>query len=440
MGFEKEYQQKMVTVDEAVQTIKSGETVKYGHFLSSCIALDRALAKRLPELKDLTINGGAIVGISEVIKADPAGEHMRYLSAFYSPFERAMGLGSKAMAHTPMLYHEVGGYDEFLESDVMMIRTSSMDEHGYFNFGVCTDCQRDCIENAKRIIVEVNPGMPYCLGGNRENVHISEVDMIVEADDPVFTFPKINNTDTERNIAKHVVALIEDGSCIQLGVGGIPNSIGKLIAESGLKDLGVHTEMMVDGYLEMYKAGCITNEKKVLDKGKMVFSFMGGSQELYDFVNKNPLFASYPTAYTNKPSNIAMNPNMVSINGALEVDFFGQVSSETNGLRQISGTGGQFDFHFGAYHSEGGKAFICLESTRTEKDGSLSSRIRPSFDQFTVVTLPRSIVHYVVTEFGVAKLKGKNAWQRVEALVNIAHPDFREELIKEATEMGMWRP
>jgi acyl-CoA hydrolase len=440
MNIQREYNNKLVSAQQAVQHIKSGDVVKYGHFLNCCVALDRALSKRLGEITDLTINAGGYMGVSEVVKVDPNGEHIRYTSAFYSPFERMMAKSCACMTHVPMLYHEIGSYEEYLPSDVMMIRTAAMDSHGYFNFGACTDNQRDHIDHAKRIIVEVNPDIPYCLGGSRESLHISEVDCIVEADDPVFAFPKATPTDTEKKIAAHVVDFIEDGACIQLGVGGIPNSVGKLIAESDLKELGVHTEMMVDAYLEMYKAGRITNRNKKLDKGKMVFSFMGGSRELYDFVHKNPLFASYPTAYTNKPENVAMNPKVVSINGAIEVDLFGQVSSESNGLRHISGTGGQFDFHYGAYHSKGGKAFICLESTMTDKDGNIHSRIRPTFDPYTVVTLPRSVVHHVATEYGVAQLKGKSVWQRTEALINIAHPDFRDELIRDAEKMNIWRP
>jgi acyl-CoA hydrolase len=438
MSYAKEYQQKLVQVGQAVQKIKSGDIVKYGHFLNCCVALDRALAKRIGSLKDLTINAGGYMAISDAVNVDPNGNFIRYNSPFYSPFERTMAKSSSCMAHVPMLYHEIGSYEEFLRSDVMMVRTAPMDKHGYFNFGACTDNQRDHIEKSKMIIVEVNPEIPYCLGGYRESLHISEVDFIVEADDPVFVFPKVKPTEIEMKIATQIITYIEDGACIQLGVGGIPNSVGMLIAKSDLKEIGVHTEMMVDAYLEMYKAGRITNRKKVLDKGKMVFSFMGGSRELYDFVDRNPLFATYPTDYTNKPSNIAMNPNVVSINGALEVDLFGQVSSESKGLRHISGTGGQFDFHFGAYHSNGGKAFVCLESTVIDKDGNVSSRIRPTFDPYTVVTLPRSVVHHVVTEYGVAQLKGKSTWQRAEALINIAHPDFRDELIREAQKMNIW--
>jgi acyl-CoA hydrolase len=294
------------------------------------------------------------------------------------------------------------------------------------------------IPNAKTIIVEVNETMPRCLGGLHESIHISDVDYIVESDhEPIPTLPSAEPTETDRRIAGHIIRELRDGDCIQLGIGGMPNALGRLIAETGIRNLGVHTEMMVDAYLDLYDAGKITNMNKAFDKGKMVYTFAIGSQKLYDFLHNNPVFASYPVDYTNDPRRIAQNDQSVSINGCIEVDLFGQVSSESHGFRQISGTGGQFDFHFGAYHSRDGRSYVCMKSTRTDKEGNLQSTIRPFLNPGTIVTLPRTVVHNVVTENGIAMLKGKSMWERAEALIAIAHPDFREGLTRQARDMKL---
>jgi acyl-CoA hydrolase len=212
-----------------------------------------------------------------------------------------------------------------------------------------------------------------------------------------------------------------------------------MIADSDLKDLGVHTEMLVDAYVDMYRAGKITNRNKKDNPGKLVYTFALGSHKLYDFIHKNPACACFPVGYVNNLERIAGNDKAVSINNAVEVDLYGQVCSESSGFRQISGTGGQFDYVYGSYHSKGGKSFICLPSTKKDKKGNITSRIRPFTDHGTIVTVPRTAVHYIVTEYGKASLKGKTTWERAEALVNIAHPDFREELIREAEKMGIWK-
>jgi acyl-CoA hydrolase len=251
--------------------------------------------------------------------------------------------------------------------------------------------------------------------------------------------PEIPASEADYSIAKQVMSLIEDGSTIQLGIGGLPNIVGSMIANSDLKDLGVHTEMLADSYVDMYEAGRITGKKKSIDKEKMVYTFALGSKKLYDFLDNNPVASIFPVSYTNDPYVIGQNPKVVAINNAIEVDLFSQVASEASGARQISGTGGQLDFIMGAYRSEGGKGLICINSTFTKKDGTVGSRIVPTLSPGTIVTCPRSIVHYVVTEFGIAQLKSKSTWERAEALINIAHPDFREQLIQEANNLGIWR-
>ncbi|MEN6461912.1 MAG: acetyl-CoA hydrolase/transferase C-terminal domain-containing protein, partial [Syntrophomonas sp.] len=221
-------------------------------------------------------------------------------------------------------------------------------------------------------------------------------------------------------------------------IGGLPNVVGSLIADSDLKDLGVHTEMMVDAYMEMYEAGRITGARKNIDRFKMVYTFAMGSSKLYDFMDNNPMCASYPVDYSNDPRIIAQNDKVISINNAIEVDLFSQVCSESAGIRNISGTGGQLDFVLGAYASREGKALICISSTFNDCQGNLQSRIKPVLTPGAIVTASRAVVHYIVTEYGIAQMKGKSTWQRAEALVDIAHPDFQDELIKAANEMNIW--
>jgi acyl-CoA hydrolase len=293
---------------------------------------------------------------------------------------------------------------------------------------------------AKTFIVEVNANMPRCLGGGQECIHISQVDMIIEGQNhPILVLPAAPPSEVDTKIAEHILARLYDGNCIQLGIGGVPNAVGTMIAKSDLKDLGVHTEMYVDAYYEMVKAGKITGSKKNLDRFKQVYSFAMGSAELYEYINDNPGLASYNVDYTNNPVVIAQIDNFVSINACVEVDLFGQVCSESVGYRHLSGTGGQLDFVEGAYKSKGGQSFVCMPSTIKKKDGSIDSKIQATLTPGAIVTDPRTAVHMLVTEYGIAYMKGRSTWQRSEALINIAHPDFRDQLIKDAQTMKIWR-
>ncbi|MFY9323314.1 MAG: acetyl-CoA hydrolase/transferase C-terminal domain-containing protein, partial [Syntrophomonadaceae bacterium] len=313
------------------------------------------------------------------------------------------------------------------------------DKHGYFSLGAGAPSAMAAAEKADYVLVEVNTNMPRVLGGNQEHIHISQVDYVVEGSNPPLpTLPSAEPTEVEKQIAGHIIERLYDGCCIQLGIGGIPNAIGTMVAESDLKDLGVHTEMYVDAYLKMTEAGKITGAKKNLDRYKQVFSFAMGSKELYEFIDDNPGVIAYSVDYTNNPYIVAQIDNFVSINACIEVDLFGQVSAESVGTRHISGTGGQLDFVEGAYKSKNGQSFVCMTSTFNSK-GQEVSRIKPILTPGSIVTDPRTATHMIVTEYGIADLKGKSTWERAEALINIAHPKYRDELIKEAEQMKIWR-
>lgn len=438
MCFNEEYQKKLVTPEEAVRVVKSGDWVDYGSFSGQVVALDKALATRKEELFDVNIRSVIALRPPEVVKVDPESKHFVYNSWHFSGLDRK--LHDKGLCwHIPMLYHELPGYyRRFLDIDVAMLPAAPMDEHGFFNFGPQASHTKAICEKAKVVILEVNPNIPRCLGGREESIHISQVDYIVEANWPLPQVPAGAPTEIEKKIASYIMSEIEDGSCIQLGIGGMPNAVGGMIAQSDLKDLGLHSEMFTESMVDMVESGRVTGARKTIDKYKIAYTFSFGTQKTYDFLNDNPMCVIYPVDYINDPFIISQNEKVVSINNCIEVDLTGQVCSESSGTRHISGTGGQFDFAYGSYHSKGGKSFIAMEST-FKKGEELRSRINPILTPGAVVTTHRSIVHYLVTEYGIVNLKGKSTWERAEALISIAHPSFREDLIKKAEKLGIWR-
>ncbi len=281
--------------------------------------------------------------------------------------------------------------------------------------------------------------MPYVYGIEADHIHVSEVDMVVESHEPLAEMPSAPISEIDKQIAGHIFPYLEDGITLQLGIGGMPNALGALIADSDLKDLGMHTELMSDGFLTLYRAGKITNKKKELNRGKGMFGICSGSRDLYDFLDHNISVLSAPMHYINDPCVIKQFDKFISINGCISMDLYGQVCSETSGTRQISGTGGQLDFVTGTYMAPHGKAFLATSSTFTDKNGTRHSRIIPAFTQGDVITTPRTQSPYMVTEYGVANLSGRTTWQRAEAIINIAHPDFREDLINAAEKQKIWR-
>jgi butyryl-CoA:acetate CoA-transferase len=438
-----EYKQKLTSADEAVKVVKSGDWVDYGWCSCTADALDRALAKRADELTDVKIRGGILIHRPAIADVPDAPKHFTWNSWHMSGVERKMIKDGLAY-YSPMRYSELPRYyREYLPPvDVAMFQVAPMDSHGWFNFGPNNSHMAAMCERAKVIIVEVNKNVPYCMGGFENGIHISKVNMIVEGENPPMDqMPSAGEpSETDLAVAKYVMEEIPNGACLQLGIGSMPGAVGKMIAESDLKDLGVHTEMYVDAFVDMAMAGKITGACKPFDKGRQTYAFGAGTQKLYDYLDNNPECMCAPVSYVNDVARVSSIDNFISINGAVDIDLFGQVSSESSGTHQISGAGGQLDFVMGAYLSKGGKSFICCSSTvKNKKTGELHSRIRPTLIEGSIATCTRANLHYLVTEYGKVNLKGMSVWERAEALIGIAHPKFRDQLIKDAEKMGIWR-
>ena len=441
MDYSAEYSKKLVSADEAVKVVQSGDWVDYGFCVGTPDALDKALAKRTDELKNVNLRGGVIMRPLAVMEREDAGEHFTWNSWHMSGIERKY-IAKGCAFYAPIRYSELPRYcaEVATPSNVVMIQVAPMDKHGFFNFGPSASHLSAICDRARTIIVEVNENMPRCLGGFQNGIHISKVDYIVQGENPALAeLGAAAPSDVDKTVAKLIVEQIPDGACLQLGIGGMPNAVGSMIAESDLKDLGVHTEMYVDAFVDIAKAGKITGAKKNIDRFRQTYAFGAGTKKLYDYIDDNPELLSAPVSYTNDIRSIAALDNFISINNAVDIDLFGQVGAESSGIKHISGAGGQLDFVLGAYLSNGGKSFICLSSTFKDKEGNLKSRIMPTLATGSVVTDTRANVHYIVTEYGMVNLKGLSSWQRAEALISIAHPDFREELIKDAEKMKIWR-
>lgn len=435
-----QYDQKLITADEAAAMVKSGDKIFYGEFTMFPQALDEALSRRVKDLMDLQIGAVCFTSPPQVVLQDMQREHLNMVDMHFGLVSRKLH-DMNLCSYIPNTYHQGPRIvRKYYDIEVGFFCVGPIDARGYFNLGPSNSITPALMEKTKIKIVEVNNIVPTCLGGNQESIHISQIDYIVEGPNtPLRQLPDIVPTETDEAIANILIEEIEDGACLQLGIGGLPNAVGKLIAASDLKDLGLHSEMMMDSCIELYEKGLITGARKTIDKNKMVYTFALGSQELYDFLDNNPVCAIYPVNYTNDPRIIALNDKVVAINNALEIDLFTQVASESIGPRHVAGTGGQLDFIMGAFNSHGGKGIICLSSTFIDKEGNLRSRIVPTLAPGTIVTLPRSLVQYVATEYGIAQFKGLSTYQRAEALINLAHPQFRDDLIKAADEMKIWR-
>ena len=442
MDFSQEYQSKLKTADEAVKVVQSGDWVDYGWCTGTPDALDRALARRTDELRDVKVRGGILLKPLAIFEREDAGEHFCWNSWHMGGLERKL-IARGCAYYSPLRYSELPRYyrENIQPDDVAMFVVAPMDKHGYFNFGPNASHLMAICETAKHIIVEVNENMPRCLGGMEEGIHISQVDAIVEGENPAIGELGGGGpaTDIDKAVAKLIVDEIPNGACLQLGIGGMPNAVGSLIAESDLKDLGVHTEMYVDAFVDIARAGKINGSKKNIDRFRQTYAFGAGTKKMYDYLDENPELMSAPVDYTNDVRNIAKLDNFISINNAVDFDLFGQINAESAGTKHISGAGGQLDFFMGAYMSHGGKSIVCCSSTFTRKDGTVESRIQPTLAPGSIVTDTRANTHYLVTEYGKVCLKGLSTWERTEKIISIAHPDFRDWLIEEADKMHIWR-
>ena len=443
MDYQAIYQQKLSTPEQAAALVKSGDWVDYGWTTGIPVAVDAAIAKVLPGLKDVKFRGGILMWVPEIFKIENPAEHFSWNSWHMGGIERK-AISQGFSFHAPMRYSELPRfYRDMTEPvDVAVFQVAPMDKHGFFNFGPNASHLAAVVERSRKVVVEVNTNMPVCFGGSEVGVHINDVDMIVEGSNPpIAQMPAAGApTEIDQAVAKLIVEQIPNGACLQLGIGGMPNAVGTMIAQSDLKNLGVHTEMYVDAFVDITNAGKITGLCKNIDKGRQVYAFGAGTNKLYEFLDQNPACMSAPVDYTNDIRSVSALDNFISINNAVDIDLFGQVNAESAGTRNISGAGGQQDFVLGAYLSKGGKSFICMSSSFTDKKtGELKSRIRPTLANGSIVTDTRATVHYFVTEYGMVNLKGKSVWQKAEDIISVAHPDFREQLIKDAEAMNIWR-
>lgn len=421
MNWLSHYQSKVVSLDDAVAVVKSGDRVFISGNAATPLLLTNALARRKDLLYNVELNHVLLLGDDPL--AQPGMEqHFRHNSLFVGPADRT-AIAEGRSDYVPVHLSEIPALftEGVIPLDVAFVHLSPPDEHGFMSYGVECLASKAAAESAKMVVAEVNDKMPRTLGD--VFVHVSRVHKIVECSEPLLTLEEVGSSEAERHIAAHVAKLIEDGSTLQLGIGGIPDAV--LSQLDGLQHLGVHTEMVSDGVVRAIDRGIITNQKKTLHPGKVVATFVLGSNQLYEYVDNNPHFELHPCSYTNSPFLIAQNAKMVAINSAIEVDITGQICADSIGTKIYSGFGGQVDFIRGAAYSKGGKPIIALPSTAK---GGTVSRIVPRLRHGAGVVTTRADVHYVVTEFGTASLHGKNLRQRAEALIAIAHPSFQHEL------------
>ncbi len=424
MDWRATYTSKITTAEEAIKAIKSNSRVVLGHAAGIPVDTVRALVAAKDSYKNVEIVHMYCLGAGEYLTKEMEG-HFRHNALFVGGNARK-AIEERRADYTPCFFHEIPRLftNGSLDADVALIQVSRPNEEGYCSFGVSSDYTKPAAHAAKIVIAEVNEYMPFIGGDNQ--IHVSELDYIVETSNPLYELPLPVIGDVERAIGEHCASLIEDGSTLQLGIGSIPDAV--LMFMKDKKRLGIHTEMFSDGVLDLVEQGVITGEDKSLHKGKMVATFLMGTKRLYDFVNNNPNVLMFPADYVNHPAVICQNHKMVSINSCVEVDLMGQVVSEAIGLKQISGVGGQVDYVRGTSMAKDGKSIIAVPSTAAK--GTVS-RIVPFLAEGAAVTTSRNDVDYIVTEYGIAHLRGKTLRQRAESLIAIAHPNFRAMLTDE---------
>ena len=436
-----EYKKKLITADQAAAMVKTGDKLHFGLGCGAIVDIDKAIARRADELKDITVISTVAIREKpfETYLATTSNEQVRFASAHFNVHDRKMNRDGRCW-YIPMMFCELPllWVNNNNEIDIAMFQVAPMDSHGNFNLGPQVADMWGVIKSAKKIIVEVNENMPIA-HGYQTQLNLYGIDYVVEGSNtPLAELPAKEPSEIDKAIASHIVPKIKSHSTLQLGIGSLPLCIGKMLADSDQRNINAHTEMFTDAYVDLFAAGKLTGNKPI-DKSKAVYTFAGGTKRLYDFIDDNPICCNAPVDYVNNIATIAQIDNFVSINSCIQVDLYGQVCSESAGYQQISGTGGQLDFVLGAYQSNGGQSFLCTPSTRVGKDGQLESLISPVLPPGAIVTTPRMATNFIVTEYGAADLKGKTTWERAERLISIAHPDFRDQLIKDAEKMGIWK-
>ncbi|MDN8612926.1 acetyl-CoA hydrolase/transferase family protein [Variovorax ginsengisoli] len=419
------YQQKLQPAAEAVRQVRDGDLIIVPTGVGEPPALLTALSVQRRDFRDVKVS--QILAMRKYAYIDPeTTQHVRHVALFFGGATRAGGQEGW-IDFIPNYFSEIPAQIERgqIPADVVFSMASPMDAHGYFSLSLGADYTMAAVARARAVVLEVNPNVPFANGNC--HVHVSQVAALVESSDPVLEvgLPKIGPV--QQAIGKHVAELIEDGSTLQIGYGGIPDAVVMQLTDK--RDLGIHTEMLGDGILTLIEAGVVTNRRKNYLPGKTIATFALGSNKLYRFMDRNPAVEIHPVNFTNDPALAGLNDNLVAINATLQIDLLGQCGSESLGHAPFSGTGGQSDFVRAANRSRGGKAFIVLPSTAK---GDTISRIVPSLSPGTHVSTSKNDINYVVTEHGVAQLRGKSAKQRAQELIAIAHPDFRADLTEQA--------
>jgi acyl-CoA hydrolase len=430
---------KFITVEEALGMIKSGDHVVSGLAGAEPKLLMESLHKIHENVKDVRVMTCLPMGVYPYYDDPQYRESFLMEGWFYSVAMRKRHRDKTVTFIPNHLHFAAKKRIDYRAPNVYVGNCSPIDKHGYISLGLSAVYEREMIEMADLVILEINPNVPRTFGDTL--LHASEVDFFIETDYAMPELPITEPNEKDKKIGEHIAAYIEDGSTLQLGIGGIPNAVAQALMSK--KDLGIHTEMFTDGMVDLYNAGAVTNVQKSLLPGKMVAAFALGSKKLYDFIDDNPAVAIMRGAFVNDPYVIGQNKKMVSINTSIEVDLTGQCCSESIGTKQISGTGGQADTAIGAQNAEGGMSFIALYATAKVKDPATGtmiekSKIVPTLAPGAIVSLSRNDVDFVVTEYGVAALRGTSVRERVKRLIAIAHPDFRDELTAEADALMLW--
>lgn len=432
-----EYKRKLISADDAAGLVKNGQTIDYYAFNASSRYMDAALAKRANDLEDVTIRSHLrLAPPMQAFMADTGGKAFRLESLFRGPCENFV-----PPDRCSSIPARLGSYEKLfrlgdIKTQVASFMVSPPDNEGYIHFCPSPALAKADAETADVFVAEINETYYRMRGSDDCRMHISEVDYIVEGDNPpLLEVPNPMPTEIDKKIADLIIKELCNGACLQIGYGSVPNAVTSLICESDLKDLGVHTEVIPESVVHLYQAGKITGKRKITDPGKIVACFILGSGALIDFIRDCPDVHMCSSTYTNDPFVAGRNENFISINGCLQVDLRGQVNSESIITRTISGTGGQLDFVMGAQLSKGGKAILCCPSTYTDKSGRTQSRIVAALPTGAIVTTPQSVVQYVCTEYGLINLRGRTLRERALMLVSIAHPDFRDKLIEDAKHM-----